>query len=67
MADRSSPATILASTIKALEDQVRTALAACPQRQRFELDGLRQRLEQLKALAAQPKRTRAGHQRNSPR
>jgi hypothetical protein len=61
MADRSSSASILASTIRALEDQVRTALAACPARQRFELDRLRQRLEHLKAIAAQPKPRRRGH------
>jgi hypothetical protein len=52
MADRSSPRVVLASTIKALEQEMQTALAACPARQRFELAALQQRLERLKASAA---------------
>jgi hypothetical protein len=66
MADRSSPAVVLASTIKALEEEVRTALAACPARQRFEVEKLRERLERLKAAAvlSQP---RAPHRRVSAR
>ena len=54
MADRSSPAVVLASTIKALEEEMRTALAACPARQRFEVEKLRERLERLKAAAVLP-------------
>jgi hypothetical protein len=51
MADGSSPAVVLASTIRALEEEMRTALAACPARQRFEVEKLRERLERLKAAA----------------
>ncbi len=52
MADRSSPATIIGSEIAELEVELVAALAACPARQRFEVEALRARLERLKAQAA---------------
>ena len=52
MTDRSDPARVLAPEIAELESEIRAAWAACPPRQRFEVEALRRRLERLKADAA---------------
>lgn len=67
MPDRSSPRGVLASTIKAVEHEIQTALAACPARQRFELTALQQRLDRLKASAATMTRTKVAHPRATAR
>ena len=54
MTDRSAPARILAPEIAELESEIRAALAACPPRQRFEVEALRRRLDRLKADAIAP-------------
>jgi hypothetical protein len=51
MTDRCSPTRVLKGAIAELEREFATALAACPQRQRFEVEALRARLERLKAEA----------------
>ena len=51
MTDRTAPARILAPEIAELEAEIRAALAACPVRQRFEIEALRRRLERLKTEA----------------
>ena len=56
MTDRSAPAQVLAPEIAALENEIQAALAACPPRQRFEIEALRQRLARLKADAVGPPR-----------
>jgi hypothetical protein len=48
MIDRSEPAHVLGYEIAALEAEIQSALAACPPRQRFEIEPLRARLEALK-------------------
>ena len=52
MTDRTAPGHLLAAEIAAREAEIEAALAACPARQRFEVEGLRQRLERLKASQA---------------
>ena len=54
MADRSSPATILGFEIAELERELAASLAACPPRQRFEVEALRARIDRLKAQAPVP-------------
>jgi hypothetical protein len=67
MTDRSSPAVVLGSEIARLEIELAAALAACPRRQRFEIDPLRQRVERLKAEAALMLRKSIAHRRASLR
>jgi hypothetical protein len=54
MIDRSDPARILRQEIAALEAEIASALAACPVRQRFEIEPLRARLEGLKTRMRMP-------------
>lgn len=54
MTDRSDPAYVLREAIAELELEMQIALAACPTRQRFEVEALRVRLERLKAEVQQP-------------
>ncbi len=54
MIDRSEPAHVLGHEIAALEAEIQSALAACPRRQRFEIEPLRARLEALKAQIGLP-------------
>jgi len=54
MIDRSEPAYVLGHEIAALEAEIQSAMAACPPRQRFEIEPLRARLEALKAQMSVP-------------
>lgn len=51
MIDRRGPLGILKGEIAELERELATALAACPEKQRYEMESLRQRLDGLKSEA----------------
>jgi hypothetical protein len=60
MTDRKGPAGVLRAEIAELERELVTALAACPVKQRAEMDALRSRLEARKRDAlARPRRSTA--------
>lgn len=58
MIDRKGPVGVLRAEIAELERELATALAACPVKQRGEMDALRSRLEARKRDAqARPRRS----------
>ncbi len=52
MTNRSAPAYLLRHEIAELEVEFQIAANACPQRQHFEVEALRERIEALKTRAA---------------
>ena len=67
MTDRSAPAHVLSGYIAELEAELESALRACPERQRFEVEALRTRIALARGLRLTRSADQPSRQPSPPR